>query len=336
MIRAMRLDLQDLRLFQAVARERNITRAAGAMHLSLAAASARIKAIESQAGVPLLYRQARGVRLTPAGEAFLHHAHAILLQAGRMGSDLHAYAQGLRGHVRVHANTTGITEILPEVLPAYLKAWPQVDVELQESPNAGVARSVREGRADLGIVAGEVQAAGLRCIHFSTDRLVLLVPRGHRFARLRRIAFADTLDEDHVGLHPTSTLHDFLARASADFGKPLRLRVELSSFDAICRMVDAGIGVAVIPQTSARRSLGSLAIAQVELTDAWRTRERSILLREGEPPAQVQALVDALVRHGQAGAGGPDAPDRLSAATGAAARAPRPGRKAAGRSAARR
>lgn len=167
------------------------------------------------------------------------------------------------------------------------------------------------------------------------------MPPTHRFARLRYIAFADTLEEDHVGMHPTSTLHDFLARISSDFGEPLRLRVELSSFDAICRMVAAGIGVAVIPETSAHRNLGSLPIAQAELTDAWRMRERSILLREGEAPPHLQSLVDALVRHGRAnteaiGTNEPAAAVPLSAATGAAARAPRRGKQSAGRSASRR
>jgi DNA-binding transcriptional LysR family regulator len=292
----MDFDLLDLRLFHAVAQHASITRAAESQHLSLPAASARVKALESHAGVPLLYREARGVRLTPAGEAFLHHARAMLRQTEQLRADLQEYARGLRGHVRIHANTTAVSDILPEVLPGFLKANPKVNVELQEMQNPEIALGVLDGRADLGIVSARVETPGLRAIHFSTDRLVLVVPRHHRLARRKNIAFADTLDEAQVGTHSGSTLRDHLAKVTAALGKPLRLRVELSSFDAVCRMVAAGVGIGVVPEMSARRNLAGPQMVQVELTDAWRVRERYVLVREGEAlPAYAQALIDALL-----------------------------------------
>jgi DNA-binding transcriptional LysR family regulator len=294
----MQFDLTDLRLFMAAAEEGSLTRAAARQHLSLAAASARVKALEAQAGVTLLYRQARGVRLTPAGEAFLHHARGVLRQADQLRRDLQDYGGGLRGHVRVFANTTAVTDFLPEVLPGFLARNPRVNVDLQEKPNAQIARGVLDGRADLGIVAGEVDTLGLRAIHFSTDRLVLVTGRGHRFAKRKRIAFADTLAEDMVGMQHGSTLQDFLERQAERLGKAMRLRVQLSSFDAMCRMVGGGVGVAIVPESAARRNLGPMKLAQIELTDAWRVRERYVLVREGESlPAYAQALVDALLAH---------------------------------------
>lgn len=149
----MHFDLLDLRLFQAAARQSSVTRAAEAQHLSLPAGSARIKALEGRAGVPLLYREARGVRLTPAGEALLHHSRAILRQTEQLRADLDEYGRGLRGHVRIHANTTAFTDILPEVLPGFLKANPKVNVRLQEKQNAEIALAVLDGRADVGIVS---------------------------------------------------------------------------------------------------------------------------------------------------------------------------------------
>ncbi|HZY16074.1 MAG TPA: LysR substrate-binding domain-containing protein, partial [Ramlibacter sp.] len=268
---------------------------------SLAAASARIKGLEARARMPLLWREARGVRLTPAGEALLHHTRALLRQTEQLRGDLHEYARGLRGQVRVFANTTAVTDILPEVLPAFLQANPKVNVELQEMGNAEIALGVRDGRADLGIVSDRMDSFGLTAVHFATDRLVLVVPRGHRFARRRRIAFAETLDEDHVGMRAGSTLQGFLAEVTQAFGRPLRLRVQLASFDAVCRMVAAGVGVGVVPASSAQRSLAALQLVQVELTDAWRVRERYVLMREGEAvPAFAQALVDALLAFGAA------------------------------------
>lgn len=294
----MHFDLTDLRLFVLTADEGNLTRAAAGRHLSLAAASARIKALETQAGLALLYREARGVRLTPAGEAFLHHARGVLRQAEQLRTDLQEYGGGLRGHVRVFANTTAVTDFLPEILPTFLKANPKVNVDLQEKPNADIARGVLDGRADLGIVAGQVDTLGLRAIHFSTDRLVLVVPRGHRFARRKRMAFAETLDEDAVGMQQGSTLQAFLAQITEKLGKPLKLRIQLASFDAMCRMIGAGVGVGIVPESAALRNLKPMSLVQINLTDDWAVRERFVLVREREAvPAFAQSLIDTLVAY---------------------------------------
>jgi DNA-binding transcriptional LysR family regulator len=294
----MHFDLTDLRLFVLAAEERNLTRAAARQHLSLAAASARVKSLEAQAGLPLLYREARGVRLTPPGEAFLHHAREVLRQADQMRRDLHDYGGGLRGHVRVFANTTAVTDFLPEILPGFLSANPRVNVDLQEKPNADIARGVLDGRADLGIVAGAIDTLGLQAIHFSTDRLVLITARDHRFARRKRIAFADTLAEDMVGMHHGSTLQSFLDQHAEKLGKPMKLRIQLASFDAMCRMVGGGVGVAIVPESAARRNLKPQRLAQIELADAWRVRERYILVRDlAALPAYARALVDLLAAH---------------------------------------
>ena len=294
----MHFDLNDLRLFVFAANEGNLTRAAQRQHLSLAAASARIKALEAHAGLPLFYREARGVRLTPAGEAFLHHARGVLRQTEQLRLDLQEYTGGLRGHLRVFANTTAVTDFMPEILPPFLAANPRINVDLQEKPNAEIARGVLDGRADLGIVAGQVDTLGLQAIHFSTDRLVLVTARSHRFARRKSIALAETLDEDAVGMQHGSTIQTFLAQVTERLGKPLRLRIQLASFDAMCRMIGAGVGIGVVPVSAARRNQQAMKLALIELTDPWAVRERFVLVRDQATlPAYAQSLVDTLVAH---------------------------------------
>ena len=294
----MQFDLTDLRLYVQTAEALNLTRAAATQHLSLAAASARIKALEAHAGLPLFYREARGVRLTPAGEAFLHHARGVLRQTDQLRLDLQEYTGGLRGHLRVLANTTAVTDFMPEILPPFLAANPRINVDLQEKPNAEIARGVLDGRADLGIVAGQIDTLGLQAIHFSTDRLVLVTARGHRFARRKSIAFAETLDEDAVGMQRGSTIQAFLAQVTERLGKPLRLRIQLASFDAMCRMIGAGVGIGVVPVSAARRNQQAMKLALIELTDAWAVRERYVLVRDQTAlPPYAQALVDTLVAH---------------------------------------
>lgn len=294
----MQFDLTDLRLFVLTAEEHNITRAAAGRHLSLAAASARIKSLELQAGLPLLYREARGVRLTPAGEAFLHHARGVLHQTEQLRADMLEYGGGLRGHLRVFANTTAVTDFLPEILPGFLAGNPKINIDLQEKPNAEIARGVLDARADIGIVAGKVDTLGLQAIHFSTDRLVLATSKNHRFARRKKIAFSETLDEDAVGMQQGSTLQTFLGQVVDSLGKPLKLRIQLSNFDAMCRMIGAGVGVGIVPESAARRNQASMGIALIELTDAWSVRERYILVRDRAAlPSYAQSLIDTLCGH---------------------------------------
>ncbi|OZA93277.1 MAG: LysR family transcriptional regulator, partial [Polaromonas sp. 39-63-203] len=191
-------------------------------------------------------------------------------------------------------------DFLPEILPGFLSSNPKVNIDLQEKPNAEIARGVLDGRADIGIVAGKVDTLGLQAIHFSTDRLVLATARNHRLARRKKIAFAETLDEDAVGLQYGSTLQTFLAQVLEDLGKPQKLRIQLSSFDAMCRMVGAGVGVGIVPESAARRNQAGMGIALVELTDAWSVRERYILVRSRDAlPRYAESLIQTLLEHYQ-------------------------------------
>ena len=180
---------------------------------------------------------------------------------------------------------------------------PKINIDLQEKPNPEIARGVLDGRADIGIVAGKVDTLGLQAIHFSTDRLVLATAKGHRFAKRKKIAFAETLDEDQVGMQSGSTLQTFLAQVTDALGKPLKLRIQLSSFDAMCRMIGAGVGVGIVPESAARRNQTAMGIALIELTDAWSVRERYILVRNRQAlPRYADALIETLCAHYRDGA----------------------------------
>lgn len=298
----MHFDLTDLRLFAIVADTGNLTRAAKRHHLSLAAVSARVKALEAQAGLPLLHREARGVRLTAAGETFLEHALAILRQADRMERDLQGHDDGLEGQlVRVFAITTGVTDFLPQVLPGFLARHPGVGVDVQERPNADIARGVFDNRADIGIAAGQVTRLGLEAIHFSSDRLVLVAPPGHPLAAQGAIRFEDIRGEPLVSLHHGSTLQLLLAQEAEKLNMPLRHRLQVASFDVLCRMVAAGVGVGLVPDSTVLRLAGGLELAQVALAEPWAIRERYILTRGlATLPSAARELVDDLCSLGAA------------------------------------
>ncbi len=187
---------------------------------------------------------------------------------------------------------------MPEILPGFLADNPKINIDLQEKPNPEIARGVLDGRADIGIVAGKVDTLGLEAIHFSTYRLVLAVARNHRFARRKKIAFAETLDEDALGMQSGSTLQTFLAQVTDALGKPLKLRIQLSSFDAMCRMIGAGFGVGIVPESAARRNQAAMGIALIELLEPWSVRERYILVRNRDAlPRYAESPIATLCAH---------------------------------------
>ena len=276
----MRFDLTDLKLFCDVIETGAITRGASRNALALSAASTRIRGMELSLGAPLLTRSRTGVVPTPAGLTLLHHARGILAQSARLNEDLGAFAKGLSGEVRLLANTNALTEFLPEALSQFLADHPQVSVDLEEKLSDEIVGLIAEGVADIGIVAGTVDVGSLQTYPFRSDRFVVVTQAGHALAEKGPTGFAAVLAYDLVGLDRASSLQRFLADKAAREGRPLKLRVQLRSFDAVCRLVERGVGVGVVPQTTAHRAAQTMALAIVPLTDDWAERELMIVVRD--------------------------------------------------------
>lgn len=291
----MRFDLVDLKLFCEVVDAGSITRGAENSALALAAASTRIRNMEEALGAPLLSRSRQGVTPTPAGRTLLKHARTMLAQSARLREDLGAFAGGLSGEVRLLANTNALTEFLPEALSRFLADHPQVSVNLEEKLSDEIVGLIAEGVGDIGIVAGTVDVGSLDTFPFRSDRFVVVTGADHPLAAQSSATFADVLDYDLVGLDRASSLQRFLAAKAAREGRPLRLRVQLRSFDAVCRLVECGVGVGIVPQTTASRAARTMDLAVVELTDDWALRELTICVRSLEDlPPYARDLVEAL------------------------------------------
>lgn len=292
----MHFDIADLRLFVHIAEELNLTRGASRAALSAAAASARLKSLEAQLEQRLFYRDSKGLMLTPAGETLLRHARVILRQVEHVKSDFSAEASDRNGHFRIFANTTAITEVLPDVLVEFMSARPGVSVDIQERNTREVIRGILDSAADVGVVAGPSLLTGLESECFSTDRLVLVVPSDHPLATHTSISFANAAEFPHVGLRG-STLQDFLIEVASTPNRRLEMRVLMGSFESMCRMIGARVGIGVLPGSAARRLLHGTNLRIIELSDAWALRERRVVYRELEAlPACARAFVQELVR----------------------------------------
>lgn len=277
-----RIDFVTLKLFVAIADERSLTKAAEREHLALAAVSKRVSDLENQLGIALLYRQPKGVELTPAGHALLHHARNMMDNLAQMNADLSEFSEGVKGHVRIHANTSAVIEFLPEDLSAFTRLHPQVKIDLEERVSSEAIRAVREGLTDIGIFAGHVPADELQVFNYRHDRLVLVTPRAHPLAERSRINLHEAVSYDFIGLQQDASLHGLLQQAARHLGTPLRLRIQVRSFEAICRMIHTGMGIGILPELAVRTYLPALDVQVIALDDPWARRELKIAVRSLE------------------------------------------------------
>ncbi len=293
---ANHFDLTDLQLIVNIGDASSLTRGAEKSHLSLPAASNRVKNLEDHFGTRLFHRNSQGVTLTPSGEAFLRHARLVLRQIDHLRGDIHEYARGIKGQVRMVANTTAMTEFMPAVLSRYLASHPDVTVELRERLSYLVIKAVSDGSADIGIVAGRPAASELEYLPYREDRLVLVTPSEHPLSDLKEVAFANTLSYEYVGLSEWSAIHAFLIQAADKLGHPFRFRVEVGSFEAVCRMIEANVGIGVVPERAAQRYAQRLNIKLVRLSDEWAERKLHICVRQLEQlPGFARELVSMLI-----------------------------------------
>lgn len=299
----MRFDLTDLRLFLQVQESGSITAGARRSNMTLASASERVRGMEEALGVSLLLRGRRGVEPTPAGRTLVHHARLVLAQMDRMRGDLDQYGQGLKGLVRVQCNTTALSEYLPPVLGEFLKRHPRLSVDLEEKPSHEIADALRAGTCDIGVLADSADLRGLRVSVFRHDPLCLIVPVGHALASRDAVALAQAGDQDFVGLVEGSALQEHVAQHARRDGKRLSYRVRLRGFEAICRMVGLGVGVAVVPRVAAIRHGRAAGIRRVALTDAWAARDLVLCVRD-DLPAYAAALAEHALRDAPRGRAG--------------------------------
>ncbi|MDH4393196.1 MAG: LysR substrate-binding domain-containing protein [Aquabacterium sp.] len=299
----MRFDLTTLNLVLAIADTRSITRGAAQEHLALAAASKPLSDLEGRLGVALFDRRARGVDLTEAGRALVRHIRSLNASLHALESEVVEFSRGIKGHLRIAANASAITECLPADLAAFSQAHPGIRISLEDLTSAEVQAAVAEGRADVGIFVPPQHEARLTSRHYRDGELAVLVPQQHVLARRSGAAgqaqggvkFDALLDFDIVGLHLGAAVQEQLRERARALGRTLNVRLQVRGFDAIAQLVEAGLGVAVLPAVVAQRFARIFAVQPLPLLEDWAKRPYLLAVRTQDVlPAVVQRFVESL------------------------------------------
>jgi DNA-binding transcriptional LysR family regulator len=275
----MRLDLVTLRLFLAVLEEGSIGRAARREHITGPAISKRIAELEEELGARLLERHSSGIKATSAGLALADEAREIFGKMTRLRAKLSEYANGVRGDVRIFSGTSGLVGRLPYDLKQFLSRHPQVRLQLKELHSPDVVKGVSEGAADIGIYAPSVSAPQLDVYPYQTIRLVLLTSEKHPLAQRRSVWLAEAASYDFIGLSGDSALGLLLKHVAAEHGIALNTQLEVAGHEPMRRLVEAGVGIGVLPDVCAAPYARAMHTCCVPLKDHWASYNLNICTR---------------------------------------------------------
>jgi DNA-binding transcriptional LysR family regulator len=284
-----------MKLFVAVAEYKNIAKAAESCNIVPSAVSKRISDLEDSLGVPLLFRKSRGVELTHAGEAALKYAKNVLKQIERFEGEMSEYTEGSQGHIRVAANPSSIIQFLPKDIAEFLKLYPRVRIDLAEDVSGAILGMVRDGLVDIGITSGLVEITELETIPYRTDKLVIVAPQDHPVSVFDSMCFEETLKYSYVGLQEGSSIRKMLKEKANMLKKNILFNVSVMSFSGVIKMVEAGLGVTIMPEGAIVDLSSANNLKIINLKDDWSVRTLQIIVREKESlPLVARKLVDYL------------------------------------------
>ncbi len=298
-----RFDLITLNLFIAVAEETSLSKAAERVHLAPSAISKRLADLELNLNIKLFDRKPAGMFPTVAGTAFLHHARRIMRDVEELEAELVDYADGVCGTIRVRTNATAMASYLPDDLKSFVAMHPRVRVELEEGFSADTLKAVADNIVDIGIYGDVVVPNDLTSLVYRHDRLALLVPDHHALADRQVVRFADTIGFEYIGPPKGTSIDTALTRAASEIGISLKMSIRASGFDAITRMVDAGLGIAIVPQSITPLYAKALDVTALRLDERWAERRLMICVKNLESLAPAASTFLTHLTRGQAEGG---------------------------------
>jgi DNA-binding transcriptional LysR family regulator len=292
----MRYELTDLKLFLAIADARNLSAGASSLHITASSASYRIKNLEQALSTHLFLRSARGMDLTPAGEVLARHVRGLLAGVERMHDEVGRFSAGLRGQIRILANSSSLNGFIIPAVSGFLVSNPNVNIDLEERASAMIPAAIAAGEADIGVLAGSVEASGVDVLRYAVDTLILVVPVSHPLAQEKEVRFGAALDFDFICMDKHSSNFLFLREVAQRAGKNPNVRIHAHSFEAVLTLVAEGVGIALVPESVAVASLREGKVTKIGLLEPWALRELNLILKSGEQlPSFTAAFVQFLM-----------------------------------------
>ncbi|MFD1199868.1 LysR substrate-binding domain-containing protein [Brucella gallinifaecis] len=291
-----RLDLLTLRLFVAMAEEKTIVKAAERENIASSAVSKRLADLEQALHTQLFFRLRSGLEPTEAGKVLLRHCNKLLRNISDLELELQDHTRGLNGHVRILANESALFNYLPEKLAAFGRKYPGVRVDLQAAMSPDILGAMIDKVADIGFLSGDPPIGDFNIIRSADDEIVVIIPSGHPLDGFEQVNLQMIAEFAIVHQEARSSIQIALAAAALQHGVPLKSNFRAGGFDAVCRMVEAGLGIGFIPRAVASRMQKAINFSVSTLNEPWAVRQNWICSgHNGELSAAAQRLIAEIV-----------------------------------------
>jgi len=294
----LNIDLGALRTLVAAIEEESLARAAEREGLVTSAVSKRIAELERNLGVTVLQRHNRGVLPTAAGSALYHRAKAILGQVSGLTNFVEDFAADGSPKIQLAANRSSIILFLPRELKRYQDTQSvRLRIDLLEAYSSEIPRLIVEKNLDIGIYHAVGPAPGVYSLPYHRDRVVLVVPNGHPLQRLEAVHLDQAREFDFLGYFPRHSFESFMELAGHSLTGPLNVKIQVSNYEARCRMIREGLGIGIMPEGIADTYTSHLGLSKVQLKDDWAHRQFYLCVRDPETlrPSS-RSLFDFFVR----------------------------------------
>ena len=288
--------LAHLESFVEVARTANVSRAAQTLFLTQPALTARLKSLESDLGVELFVRSARGMKLTDAGRAFLPYAQRTLGLVVEGRQVIAELREGSTGELIIGAAPAVSTYLLPTILKSFRSTYPNVRLGVKTGHTEEVVDMVLRHEVNIG-VGRPVRHPDIELIPVFEDELLLVVSRRHPFAARTRVRMDELATERLILFDRASSYHELTSALFREAGVVPVSVMELDNVEAAKKMVQQGLGVALLPRMALAAELRSRSLRPVRLIGAQPVRRPIVALRRrdaGEPLGPVAGFLETL------------------------------------------
>ena len=272
------MELYQLETFEAIVAQGSFTRAAEVLSLSQPAVTRQIANLEAELKMPLFDRLGRAVQLTAAGEALHRYAENILLLAQEARQAVADVGAGNAGRVNVGASNTLATYVLPPLLRQFQQAHPRVEIAIQTGVSAQIFDLVRTGAADVGLVTGEIRDPLLTTTFLAEYETRVVVSVGHPLARLTTVHAAQLEGDPLILMESGTNLRTYVDKLLNEAGVEEQIALELDNVEAIKRMIEAELGISLLPEVAVRREMTTGRLVALKLADVPRARRQIALV----------------------------------------------------------
>lgn len=291
-------NLKTLKLFLSVYQERSISKAASREAIAVSALSKRIAELEYVAGTPLFQRLSSGVRPTDAGDSLARHVENLMFTLSQIRAELSDHAKGVRGEVHVLASSSALLSGLVQEIHSYAQKHPSIIIDVQEARASTLIRAVTEGKADVGVFPANADAGHLQVFPYQTIRVMLVTPRDHPLAKRQKVRFSETLQYEYVGLQDGTAFSSIFLSSAMVENPRFKLRMKAISYESLRKMVEVGVGISIMPESSCVPYIGLQNIACIPLSDDWGNLDIRICVRSFDAlPIAARSLIQHLSGH---------------------------------------